>query len=175
MNSWLTRSLPVPSLVFAAFTAITASAVFGLGSSGCSSSTPAVTPAADSGAGDGGGEPADGGADGSTDAGIDNTTWTGIYAAYFGPGSRGQCGNAGCHNAVKAGVVCSTKADCYASLVSNHEIGTDAAVQPLVDPVISPLIWVSRNGGMPANQPRELDPKVTADLKVWVAAGALNN
>lgn len=166
MNRWLSLSFLVASL-------------------GCSSST-VLAP----GLGDGGAA-TDGGTDGPVatpdggvpddsapppDAGpIDNKTWTGIYAAYFGPGSLGHCGKSMCHGTSRRGFVCATKEDCYQSMVANKFIGTDAAVQVLVDPQASVLSWISGSGSMPADVPADQNDKATADLKVWIAAGALDN
>ena len=141
---------------------------------GCSSAT---VPSAQ---GDGG-LTSDGGGDGANpdDAAkglpIDNKTWTGIYAAYFGPNSIGHCGNAGCHATLRRGFVCGTKAGCYQSLVANHFVGTDAALQALVDPQASVLSWIDGSGAMPADQPSTPNPTATADLKAWIAAGTPDN
>ena len=105
-------------------------------------------------------------------------TWSYIYATYFGPGSLGHCGNSGCHQNSRANFKCgATKDTCYAGLVANTQIGTDASIQRLVDPTRTSLAWFNdRNGGgsMPADDPV---PNGTAadEITAWATEGAPNN
>jgi hypothetical protein len=102
-------------------------------------------------------------------------TWTYVYTTYFGRGTPGHCGNAGCHQKIQSGFMCGTTKDtCYNGLVAKRLIGTKEATQPLVDPKLTPLAWFDTNGAMPQD---DAVPNAAAvkDVQAWVAAGAKND
>ncbi|SRR5579883_281016 len=90
------------------------------------------------------------------------TTWTAIYARYFGPSTEGGCGRSrACHADVMTG-----PSAAYEWLARRGYIsGTDS---PLVSTVNSCLRWFGGNmppGGRP-------NAEAARDLAAWVAAGA---
>jgi hypothetical protein len=107
------------------------------------------------------------------DAPSDKTTWSYIYGTYFGSGTPGHCGNAGCHQTIRRGFACGTdKSSCYNGLVAVGLIGTRAPTQPLVDPTASPVAWFNqKTGSMPADNP-VANTLAEREVRAWVAAGA---
>jgi hypothetical protein len=104
-------------------------------------------------------------------------TWTAIYAAYFGPGTPGHCGNSGCHATVRVGFACgATKDSCYAGLVAKGLIDpANPSGSLLVDSSRSPVAWFdTTNGIMPKDAP-EPNAQAAADIRAWVGAGAKND
>src|SRR5438309_1862268 len=67
---------------------------------------------------DAGGE--DASEDTSDDASADKLTWTFVYATYFGKGTPGHCGTAGCHGTTRQGFLCNNKATCYTSITTQN-------------------------------------------------------
>jgi hypothetical protein len=135
----------------------------------CSSSAPDHPGSASSGSGEGNPSVSDA-------QPADKTSWTYIYAAYFGPNSLGHCGNAGCHQTARQGFACGTTKDsCYNGLVAKNLIGTSASTQPLVDLRVTPLSWFKDGSGfMPADNPEPND-KAAEEIASWVTAGAQND
>jgi hypothetical protein len=98
-------------------------------------------------------------------------TWTSVYDTYFGPGTPGHCGNAGCHATIRSGFLCGpTKDTCYQGLVSASLLSLTApATSSLADPASSPLTWFG--GIMP--QDNQGPNEAAADaVKAWITAGA---
>ena len=98
-------------------------------------------------------------------------TWSEVYAADFGPGTAGRCGDSGCHSSTLKGFRCTSASDCYSHFVSTGYV--NGASSPLTTSQ-SCVWWFAGNGNMPTdnNSPAQADlDKITA----WVAAGALNN
>lgn len=92
-------------------------------------------------------------------------TWTAIFAAYFGPGSPGSCGQtSGCHAEQMRDA-----SSAYDWLARRGYI--DGTRSALVSPSNSCLRWFG--GNMPPQaRPAE---DATRDLQAWVAAGALDD
>ena len=96
------------------------------------------------------------------------TTWSAIYAAYFGPGTIGHC--SGCHSGQGRIVPLNSAAVAYESLTSVGQInGVDS---PLGKRGLSRVTWLG--GDMPPNGPTSA-PDAEQAIQAWVAAGALNN
>jgi hypothetical protein len=136
--------------------------------------------AADSGAADSGVRDAgrvDSGVDsGAADAGPAAPTWTSIYGKYFGAGTPGSCGSAGCHAATQGGFRCgSSKATCFTGLVNAGIIDpANPAGSDLISAAASPLRWISANGRMPPAA-GAIPAAARAEIRAWVLAGAKNN
>lgn len=125
----------------------------------------------------------DGGAgdDAADDAGPDKLTWTYIYTTYFGRGTPGRCGLAGCHGTAQKGFVCANQAGCYTSFTtSNPNVGGrmvnpgNPSASVLLDPKNSPVIWFSSSGNMPEGA-LSPNPTAKAEITAWIMAGAPNN
>jgi hypothetical protein len=103
-------------------------------------------------------------------------TWTDLYAKYFGPGSLGHCGNAGCHDNVRDHFRCgASKDDCYQGLVDGHWISsTDPLHSQLANPDETPLSWFASGGNMPDDK-RMPNPTAADEIGAWVFAGAKND
>jgi len=113
----------------------------------------------------------DAGKDGATGDGAVPPTWTQIYNAYLAAGATvGHCGDVGCHANTLKGVQCNNKANCYTTLKNTGYINGTASKLTITGS--SPLTWF--NGNMPPGGPAS-SPAAAADMKAWVAAGALNN
>lgn len=132
-----------------------------------------VADAGGQGTDSGGVLPKDGGGPPPKDTGTMTAgpTWTSIYAADFGPGTPGRCGDGGCHASTKRGFRCNSKDDCYNYFVSSGYVsGTSSALTGSS----SCLWWFSSVGNMPTDNgtpgQTELD-----NIKAWVQAGAANN
>jgi hypothetical protein len=98
-------------------------------------------------------------------------TWTQIYAADFGPGSPGRCGDSGCHASTRSNFRCDSQSDCYSHFQSTGALGSGGW---LTDPNNSYIWWFSNGGNMPTdnNQP---SAQGLMDIQTWVANGAPNN
>ncbi len=98
-------------------------------------------------------------------------TWTQIYNAYLAAGATvGHCGDVGCHANTLKGVQCNNKTNCYNTLKNTGYINGTGSKLTITGS--SPLTWF--NGNMPPAGPAS-SPAAAADMKAWVAAGALNN
>src|SRR5207244_2152613 len=112
---------------------------------------------------------------GSTDAGKDGAiadagkdaalrdggtpTWTQIYTDYLEAGATiGHCGDSGCHSAVRAGIRCDTKANCYSTLKTAGYINGKSSLLVLPG---SMLTWYG--GAMPPGGPTTA-AQATADM-----------
>jgi hypothetical protein len=149
----------------------------------CSSTTTVVAaPGHDAGgetldAGSAGDDDGGGGADAEQDtaAPVDTLTWTYIYTTYFGPNTPGHCGNAGCHETIRGGFVCSSKTGCYSSLVNSAWITPSSpTASPIGDPTQSILAWYGMGGTMPQDGVKR-NATAGSDVTAWVKAGAKNN
>jgi hypothetical protein len=96
------------------------------------------------------------------------TTWSGIYAAYLGPGTIGHC--SGCHNESGRIVPLNSAEVAYQSLQSIGQI--NGVSSPIGQAGLSRLTWLG--GDMPPNGPTSAPDAVQA-IQAWVAAGALDN
>lgn len=101
-------------------------------------------------------------------------TWTALYAGYFGPGTPGHCGNAGCHALSQSGFQCGpSAASCYAGLVAANLVNPSTpTTSAIADPNQSPLAWF---GG---NMPRDnalANTQAAAAVSHWVMLGAPND
>ncbi len=116
----------------------------------------------------------DGGGVDAADAAPLSATWTAVYGAYFGAGTPGHCGNAGCHAQTRGGFLCgATKDTCYQGLVTTSLISSkDPPTSPLVDPAASPLTWF---GGLMPTDRQGPNEAAAAAVKAWVTAGAKND
>jgi len=110
----------------------------------------------------------------AADAGPPPDTWTAVYAAYFGRGTPGHCGNAGCHAILLNGFQCGpTKDTCYQGLVNASLVSLkDPASSPLVDRAQSPLAWF---GGLMPQDNQAPNAAAAAAVKAWITAGAKND
>ena len=96
------------------------------------------------------------------------TTWSAIYAAYFGPDTIGHCGN--CHTGEGRIIPLHTADVAYDSLVQVGQIsGTTSAI---AQPGLSRLTWFG--GSMPPSGPTSA-PEAEQAIRDWVAAGAFKN
>jgi hypothetical protein len=82
----------------------------------------------------------------------------------------GHCGDVGCHATPLKNIQCNNKANCYASLKAAGYINGTSSTLTINGS--SPITWFG--GGMPPGGPAS-SPAAQADMKAWVAAGALNN
>jgi polyvinyl alcohol dehydrogenase (cytochrome) len=117
------------------------------------------------GAGTGGGG---GGGTGGGGGGPLPTTWSGIYAAYLGPGTSGHC--SGCHDGSGRVVPLNTASVAYNSLVQVGQI--NGVGSPIAKRGLSRLSWMG--GDMPPAGPTS-NPDAEQAIVAWVAAGAPNN
>jgi polyvinyl alcohol dehydrogenase (cytochrome) len=108
----------------------------------------------------------DAGSDAGTDAGVPDAstgpTWSALYTAYFAAGTVGHCSN--CHAPTN------TATGLYTFLQTRGQI--DGVNSRLAQTGNSILTWFG--GTMPLGGPSSL-PQAEADVRAWVAAGALNN
>jgi hypothetical protein len=140
----------------------------------CSSTTTIVAAQGDSGAGV---DDASAGDDAGDDSAppVDKLSWTYIYGTYFGPGTLGHCGNAGCHATVLHGFVCASQKGCYSSLVNSGWISQSAPTTSAIgDPTASILAWYGNGGTMPQDAIRK-NATAGSEVTAWVAAGAKND
>ena len=120
------------------------------------------------------------GADAMVDADADSKpalpTWTAVYGAYFGPGTPGHCGNAGCHQPIRSGFECgATKEVCYQGMVAKGLINpANPSASLLVNPTLSPLRWFSPTGIMPEDN-LVANPQAAVAIPAWLAAGGRND
>jgi polyvinyl alcohol dehydrogenase (cytochrome) len=121
------------------------------------------------GVGGGGGAGAGGGG-GTGGGGPLPTTWSAIYAAYFGPGTSGHC--SGCHDGSGRIVPLNSAATAYESLVSVGQINPANPTQSPIAVGPSRLTWLG--GDMPPAGPTS-NPDAVQAVKAWLAAGGLNN
>ncbi len=102
----------------------------------------------------------DSGHDSGHDTGPPPPTWDDIFTKYVASGTKGGCG--GCHGL-------STAKDAYDFLKQGGQIdGTSSAI------VTSGSDFSWFGGFMPPGGPSSY-PEAVADMKAWVAAGALDN
>jgi hypothetical protein len=115
---------------------------------------------------------------GSADAGLalpeDPTDWSYVYARYFGEGTPGHCGNAGCHDEKRKGFSCgATKDSCYEGLVGAGLVDTkNPLASVLGDPKRSPLAWFGE-GLEPFDDPSP-NAEAAQAITRWLEAGAKN-
>jgi hypothetical protein len=125
--------------------------------------------------------------DGDTDASKDPNQWAYVYLRYFGPGTAGHCGNAGCHDQMRSGFHCGTTRDaCYAGLIDKGLIDlAHTSDSILVNPAQTPLAWFGGAGSqavdgtpvpgkMPADQ-AVVNEEAAGAVLHWVRAGARND
>jgi polyvinyl alcohol dehydrogenase (cytochrome) len=124
------------------------------------------------GGGEGGGGAGGAGGGGGTGGGGGPlpATWSGIYAAYFGPGTSGHC--SGCHDGSGRIVPLNSASTAYDSLVM---VGQITPANPTQSPIAigpSRLTWLG--GDMPPAGPTS-NPDAVQAVQAWLAAGGLNN
>jgi hypothetical protein len=124
----------------------------------------------------------DGGADAGTDGPVDKLTWGYIYTSYFGKGTPGHCGTAGCHGTARAGFVCSSQSLCYTSITtSNANVGgkmvnpQSPSMSVILDPANSPLFWFNPAGGNMPDGALMANDTAKAEITAWIEAGAPND
>ncbi len=111
---------------------------------------------------------------GAQDAASLPASWSAVYGAYFGPGTPGHCGNAGCHATTRGGFLCGPNKDtCYQGLVNASLVSLKTpASSAIVDTSSSPLTWF---GGLMPQDNQGPNADAATALKAWVAAGAQND
>jgi hypothetical protein len=110
------------------------------------------------------------GAAAATDGGAAAPTFTSLYMRIFGVpmgASPSSCAGAPCHNpGTQKGVVFSTQANAYKTLVPKYVTAGNASVSKL---------YQDLNGGkMPQGEPK-LSAALIQDVKNWINAGAKND
>ena len=168
------------------------SCTFILGALSCSSSDPPPA-AADAGA------PVDAAAEAALDAATcpplgpvtGATTWTSLYADFFGPTGKASCaGDGACHGGptqegTKAAFyLCDSKDGCYKSMRSKTGVSTtdsnlvrDADVAAPKKAALFGILRVTKedctvSGFMPKRPPYRLTREEVARIEAWIPAGA---
>jgi hypothetical protein len=106
-----------------------------------------------------------------TDA-LNDAQWAKIYAAYFGEGTTGHCGD--CHGTRRGGLLVGDAAEPFLTgmIESGLVNSSDPPHSTLIDPRMSPLRWFNANGPEPRGS-AVANEQAAADVKAWLTSFAM--